>query len=135
MRRASWSALGAVSVGGALGAVARYGLSAAFPHGPGAFGWATFVINVGGCALIGMLMVAVTEVWKAHHLVRPFLGAGVLGGFTTFSAYVVDVQRALAAGAPRIALAYLAGTVIGALAAVHAGVRLARLAAREGRRP
>jgi CrcB protein len=123
--RVPWATLGAISVGGVLGALARHGLSG--PHAPGSFGWATFGINVSGCLLIGVLMVAITEVWQAHALVRPFLGVGVLGGFTTFSTYIVDVQRAAASGATHVAVAYLAGTMIAALAAVYAGDRLTRL--------
>jgi CrcB protein len=130
LRAVPWGTLAVISAGGVLGALARYGLSQAFPHQPPGAGWATFGINVAGCLLIGMLMVAVTEVWRAHRMVRPFLGVGVLGGFTTFSTYIVDIQRAVAAGAPRIALAYLAGTLVAALAAVHAGVHLARLLTR-----
>jgi CrcB protein len=127
LRRAPWSTLTVISCGGALGALTRYGLSGAFPHPAGSFGWATFATNVAGCLLIGILMVAVTEVWQVHRLVRPFLGVGVLGGFTTFSTYIVDIQQAVTAGAPRTALAYLAGTVVAALAAVYAGVHGARL--------
>lgn len=129
-RRALWPTLGVISAGGVLGSLARYGLSQAFSHPPGAFGWVTFAINVTGCLLIGVLMVAITEVWRVHALVRPFLGVGVLGGFTTFSTYVVDVQQAVTAGAPRTALAYLAATPVCALAAVYAGVHLARLRTR-----
>jgi len=137
-RPAPWAVLGAVSAGGAIGALARYGLTAAFPAGPGGFGWAVFAVNVAGCLLIGVLMVAITEVWRAHPLVRPFLGVGVLGGFTTFSAYVMDAHAALSAGAPRTALAYLAGTALAAPAAVAAGAWAMRLLARrltgQGRR-
>lgn len=134
LRRAPWSTLGVISAGGVLGALARYGLSVAFPHSPGSFAWATFAINVAGCALIGALMVAVTETWQAHRLVRPFLGVGVLGGFTTFSTYIVDIQHALAAGVPRTALTYLAGTVVTALAAVYLGAHSARLLTRPHRK-
>ncbi|NKZ09075.1 fluoride efflux transporter FluC [Actinomadura latina] len=126
LRQAPWETLGAISAGGVLGALARYGLSSAFPYGPGEFPWPVFWINVSGCLLIGALMVLITEVRRAHRLVRPFLGVGVLGGFTTFSTYTVDVQRAVAHGAPRIGLAYLALTLAAALAAVLAGVRLTR---------
>ncbi|MEU8341496.1 CrcB protein [Actinomadura meyerae] len=128
--RAPWGTLGAVSAGGVLGALARYGLSTAFPNGPGEFPWAVFWVNVSGCLLIGVLMVLITEVRQAHPLVRPFLGVGVLGGFTTFSTYAVDVQRAVEHGAPRVGLAYLALTLAAALAAVLAGVRLTRAFAR-----
>ncbi|WP_225877996.1 FluC/FEX family fluoride channel [Spongiactinospora rosea] len=125
-RKGEAATLGAVAAGGAAGAVARYALTAAFPHPPGTFAWATFGINVAGCLLIGVLMVLITEVRRAHPLVRPFLGVGVLGGFTTFSTYVADVREALAAGAPLTAAAYLAGTLVAALAAVTAGVLLTR---------
>ncbi|MFC4061928.1 CrcB family protein [Planomonospora corallina] len=108
-----------VAVGGVLGALARYGLVSAFPHPPGGFPWATFAVNVAGCALIGVLMVLITETWQAHRLVRPFLGVGVLGGFTTFSAYVADIAALAAAGAERTALLYLPATVAGAVTAVH----------------
>lgn len=124
--------LGVISAGGVLGSLGRYGLTVAFPHEPGAFGWATFWINVSGCLLIGVLMVLVTEVWEVHALVRPFLGIGVLGGFTTFSAYIVDIQEAVTAHAPRVALVYLGGTVTAALIAVYVGVRATRFLVRAG---
>ncbi|MFI0481196.1 fluoride efflux transporter FluC [Actinomadura sp. 9N215] len=130
LRRAPWETLAAVSAGGVLGALARYGLTTAFPYGPGDFPWAVFWINVSGCLLIGVLMVLITETWRAHRLVRPFLGVGILGGFTTFSTYAVDIQRAVDGGAPRVGLAYLALTLVAALAAVVAGTRLTRALAR-----
>ena len=125
-----WSVLAAISAGGVLGALGRYGLATAWPHRPGRFPWATFVTNVSGCLLIGVLMVLITEVWAAHRLLRPFLGVGVLGGYTTFSTYSVDIQQLVAAGAARAALAYLAGTLVAALAAGYAGIALTRLATR-----
>ncbi|WP_308198506.1 fluoride efflux transporter FluC [Actinomadura terrae] len=130
LRRAPWSTLGAISAGGIVGALSRYGLTDAFPYGPGDFPWPVFGINVGGCLLIGVLMVLITEVRRAHRLVRPFLGVGVLGGFTTFSTYVVDIQRAVDAEAAGTALGYLAATLVAALAATAAGLRLTRALAR-----
>ncbi len=112
-------ALGAVSVGGALGALARYGVGVVLPSP-----WATFGINVVGCLLIGVLLVLVVERGPAHPLVRPFLGTGVLGGFTTFSAYAVDVQLLL--DRPAAAAAYLVGTLVAALAATWFGVQATR---------
>lgn len=122
--------VGVVSAGGVLGASARYGLTIVWPNQPGQFPWATFVTNVSGCLLIGVLMVLVTEVWSAHRLVRPFLGVGVLGGYTTFSTYAVDVQQLVAAGAARTASLYLAGTLLAALVAVYAGLSLTRFVTR-----
>lgn len=107
-----------VALGGALGATARYGLSLWWPHQVGGFPWATFWTNVVGCAAIGVLMVVITEVWAAHRLARPFFGTGVLGGFTTFSTYAVDIQQMVDSGHPGTGFAYLAATLLAALAAV-----------------
>lgn len=115
--------LSVISAGGVFGSLARYGLGVAFPHGAAGFPWATFAVNVAGCGLIGVLMVCIDQL-GAHRLVRPFLGVGVLGGFTTFSTYVVEVQEAVTAGAARLALAYLGGTLAAALVAVLAGSAL-----------
>lgn len=111
----------AVAAGGALGALARYGVSVALPHPPGAFAWSTWLVNVSGCLLIGVLMTLIAQVWPRQRLLRPFWGVGVLGGYTTFSAYVLDAHQAISAGAPGTALAYLAGTLVAAVAAVWAG--------------
>lgn len=132
--RAPWGVLGSVAAGGVLGALARYGLATAWPHAGNGFPWATFVANVTGCLLIGALMVFITEVWSAHRLLRPFLGVGVLGGYTTFSTYTVEVQQLVAADAARTALAYLVATPVAALAAVYLAVALTRLVTRGRRR-
>ncbi|MET8233189.1 CrcB family protein [Micromonospora sp. NPDC005298] len=113
--------LATIAAGGVLGALARAGLQHLAPHAPTGFPWATFGVNLSGCLLIGVLMAALAHVGGGHPLVRPFLGVGVLGGFTTFSTYAVDVQQALVAGAPGTALAYLAATLVGALVAVGLG--------------
>ncbi|MBP2706471.1 CrcB family protein [Microbispora sp. RL4-1S] len=113
--------LAAISAGGVAGALGRYGISVALPHDPHAFAWSTFLINVSGCLLIGVLMVLIGDVWGGRRLLRPFLGVGVLGGYTTFSTYVVDVHQSLAAGETGMALAYLVSTLAGALTAVWAG--------------
>jgi CrcB protein len=128
LRRGRWSVLAAISAGGVLGALCRYGLNVAVPNRPDEFPWATFIINVSGCLLIGALMVLIADVWAGRRLLRPFLGVGVLGGYTTFSSYVVDTQHLLGAAAARTALAYLAGTLLAALAAVQLGAGLTRWA-------
>lgn len=107
-----------VAVGGGTGAAARYGTSLLWPTAPGAFPWTTLVVNAIGCAVIGVFMVVISNVWSAHRLVRPFFGTGVLGGFTTFSTYAVDIQHLVDDGHARTALAYLAATVLAAVAAV-----------------
>jgi fluoride exporter len=130
--RAPWSVLGVIALGGAIGALGRFGLATAWPNRAGQFPWATFVTNVSGCFLIGVLMVLITEVWSAHRLVRPFLGVGVLGGYTTFSTYTGEVQQLISAGAARTGLLYLGGTLVAALVAVYLGITLTRLLTRVG---
>ena len=128
------SVLAAISAGGALGALARQLVGEAWPTAPGAFQWGTFLINVGGSLLIGILM-AVLGLLPAHHrLVRPFLGVGILGGFTTFSTYAVQSHELVRSGHPVVAIVYLTGTVLAALLAVVAGVVLVRRVATAGRR-
>ncbi|WP_406860980.1 fluoride efflux transporter CrcB [Streptomyces sp. HUAS MG47] len=127
--RAQLPVVGAVAAGGALGAAARYAATVVWPTPSGAFPWTIFGVNVLGCAVIGVLMVLVTETAAVPHpLVRPFLGTGVLGGFTTFSTFALDVQRLMEAGETLRLLAYLAATPVAALAAVWAGTATARLA-------
>jgi CrcB protein len=128
--RPPWDITLVVGVGGALGSVARYVLAAAWPAPADGFPWATFVTNVSGCLLIGVLMVLIVEVWVAHRLVRPFLGVGVLGGFTTFSTYTVQSQQLLQADRALLALGYLLGTLLAALLAVDVGIVLTRLVTR-----
>ncbi|MFD0022916.1 fluoride efflux transporter CrcB [Streptomyces sp. NPDC058382] len=115
-----------VALGGAVGASARYGASLLWPTATGGFPWTTLVVNVIGCAVIGVFMVVITEVWPAHRLVRPFFGTGVLGGFTTFSTYAVDIERLVDGGRARSGLAYLGLTLLAALAAVWSAVWLTR---------
>lgn len=120
-----------VAAGGAAGALGRYAAGVAWPQAPGGFPWSTFAVNVAGCFAIGLLLAALTELGAVPHpMLRPFLGTGVLGGFTTFSAYAVEGERLLATGALGTASAYLAGTLVLALVAVQAGLSAARGAAR-----
>ncbi|MFE9464059.1 CrcB family protein [Streptomyces virginiae] len=125
--------LAAVAAGGAVGASARYGISLLWPAAPGAFPWATLWINAFGCALIGVLMVLISEGGRTapHPLLRPFAGVGVLGGFTTFSAYALDVSRLLDEGEARSALACAGLMPVVALGAVWAAASVTRLALRD----
>jgi CrcB protein len=116
--------LAAVATGGALGALARWGVAQALPHDGDRFPWSTFTVNVVGCFLIGIVMVLVVERWSHRPLARPFLGTGVLGGFTTFSTYAVDTRGLLAAGQPAVAASYVVGTLVLGLLAVAAALRL-----------
>ncbi|MDK1475460.1 CrcB family protein [Streptomyces sp. 549] len=129
-RRQRWRdetpVVAAVALGGGLGAAARYAATLWWPTPPGGFPYATLAVNVAGCALIGVLMVLVTDLWTTHRLVRPFVGTGVLGGFTTFSAYAENIEHLITGGHAAVALAYLALTLLAALAAVWTAALLTR---------
>ena len=112
--------VGLVAAGGVAGALARYGMGRAFPVAAGAFPGTTFAINVLGCLLIGVLI----SIVGTHPVWRPLLGTGVLGGFTTFSTYVVEAERLVHFGKTGTALLYLGGTLITALLATYAGHRI-----------
>jgi CrcB protein len=113
--------IGAVATGGALGAAARHLLVQAWPAGPAGFPVATFVINVGGCLAIGALLGV-----RRGPMSRAFLGTGVLGGFTTFSAYAVQSDVLWRTGRPAVAVGYVLATLVCALAAVRLGTLLVR---------
>ncbi|GAA3118333.1 CrcB family protein [Streptosporangium carneum] len=136
LRRSHGRVLAADATGGAAGAGARYGAALLWPTEPDAFPWTTLGVNVSGCLAIGILLVTLTEAWTAPAWVRPFLATGVLGGFTTFSTYCVDIERLVSGGRPEVGLGYLAVTALAALTAVTVGARGARrlLALRTARR-
>ncbi|GAA3506130.1 fluoride efflux transporter CrcB [Streptomyces prasinosporus] len=123
-----------VALGGGAGAAARYAASLGWPTPAAGFPWTTLWVNVLGCAVIGVFLVVVTEVRPVHPLVRPFFGTGVLGGFTTFSTYAVDVQGLLDDGRTAAGLTCLAATPLAALAAVWSAAAVTRRVLRR-RRP
>jgi CrcB protein len=116
-----------VAAGGALGSLGRWGVAELLPPAPRRFPVATFAVNVTGCLLIGVLLVLVLDVWPPRRLLRPFLAVGVLGGFTTFSAYAAESRALLADGVAPLGVAYLLGSLLAGLAAVWVGVTLTRV--------
>jgi len=120
-----WDVVLVVAVGGTLGGLARYGLNQLLPVSHG-FPWATFTENVLGCLLLGALMVWLVEARPPSRYTRPFLGIGVLGGFTTFSTYSVEIRALLTGGHPALAAVYAAGSLVAGLLATVAGIAAAR---------
>ena len=116
----------AVVIGGIAGTAMRIGLDALIPHSDAQFPWSTLIINIVGSFVLGLL---VARLWPAAPAwLRALLGAGLLGSFTTFSAFAVSLVTITRAGDPLLALAYL-------LASVAAGIGAAALGLRTGRRP
>ncbi|HEY6427324.1 MAG TPA: CrcB family protein [Acidimicrobiales bacterium] len=122
----SLSTLAAIFVGGALGTLARYLLTAYHAGGAGTFPWATLLVNFSGSLAIGVLVPVTEHVSHRAPTVRPFLMIGVLGGWTTYSTLAVDATLLLQHGDVASCLAYLAATVAGGLALVVAGHAIGR---------
>ena len=119
-----------VALSGAVGALARYGVSRLAPAAPGQFPWATFAVNVAGAALVGFVLVLLLERFPRSRLARPLVVTGFLGGFTTFSTLIVDAVLLVRDHRVPLAAAYLLGTTLAGLAAVGLGMAAGRLAVR-----
>ena len=116
------------ALGGALGALARWGVVTALPHAPGGWPWATLLVNITGCLLLGALTAALTARSPEPPWARPFLAVGVLGGYTTYSAFAVEVVELADAGAAVLAAGYVLVSVLGGVLAVAVGARAVRTA-------
>ena len=121
------------ALGGALGALARWGVAEALPRHDDGWPWATLVVNLAGCLLIGLLLATVLARSPAPAWARPLLAVGVLGGFTTYSTFAVDTVLLAGGGALVAAVGYVLASVLGGLLAVVAGLAAGRAATR-GRR-
>jgi fluoride exporter len=120
--------LGAIFVGGALGALARAGLEQGLTSSPGRWPWATFIVNVAGCLALGYLVTRLQERLPLSMYRRPFLGTGVCGGLTTFSTMQVELLRMLDAGRWGLAIAYATASVAAGFTAMALATNLVRRA-------
>lgn len=120
----TWT-LAQVALGGALGASGRYltGVAAARLMGHG-FPWGTLTVNIVGSFLMGALVVLLAHVNGMK--LAPFLMTGLLGGFTTFSAFSLDTVTLMERGQTGLALAYVAASVAVSLAALAVGLFVMR---------
>jgi len=113
----------AVSLGGILGANARYlvgvyvaeRLGTAFPYG-------TFLINVSGSLVIGFFLTLAAERFSIDPVWRLFFATGFLGAYTTFSSYTFEAAQLIRDGAYGLALLYLFGSVLAGMIGVFAGI-------------
>ena len=117
--------VGAVAVGGALGAVLRYTLGEIAGDGSG-FPWTTFAINVTGAFLLALL--PAFAVVRRSRLLAAALGPGLLGGYTTLSATSEQGRGLIDQGRPGLAAAYLLSTLAACLVAVAVASRWSRVA-------
>jgi len=115
------------AAGGAIGAAARYlaGIGAARILGFG-FPWGTLIVNVAGCLAMGLLIELFAQKYSATNELRTFLATGILGGFTTFSAFSLDFATLIERKQHIAAFAYF-GTSVGlSIIALFAGLAIVR---------
>ena len=120
----NWPALAAIFVGGGIGSVLRYAVTLGVTQrlGPG-FPWGTFTINIVGSFIIGIVSeLSQTRALGITPLVRVFLMTGVIGGFTTFSTFSLDIVTLASERAELLALLYGGGSVILGFLAAFAGI-------------
>jgi fluoride exporter len=114
----------AILAGGAVGALARAGVGEALPHGRGDWPWATFLVNLGGAALLAWLTTRLTEMVAPTRYWRLALGTGFCGALTTFSTFQVETIRLADDGFTGVAAGYAAASLAAGLA-VAAGATVA----------
>jgi CrcB protein len=126
--------VGAIAVGGALGAPARYGVAQVVHVAPDSFPWATFWTNVSGSLALGLVLVVLIERFPPSRYLRAFVATGFLGAYTTYSTFAVETDLLLKDGDVGIALAYVLASLGVGVAAAWAGMRAGRaLVGRSGR--
>ncbi len=118
--------LGLVALGGAVGSVLRYAVWLVMPQ-PGGWPLGTFAVNVAGAFALGFLLEALArrgpETPRGRR-VRLTLGTGLLGGFTTYSSFALELERLLSDGGAGVAVGYAAGTLVLGTGAALLGVML-----------
>jgi CrcB protein len=115
-----------VMTGGAIGAAARYGLARAIPSVSTGWPWPTFIANVAGGLLMGLLAAFIVRNGAVDENIRLFAGVGVLGGFTTFSAFSLEMAQMVERGELALAGGYALASVLLALLALFAGLLVGR---------
>ena len=115
------------ALGGAIGASLRYGVNVTSLKLFGAnFPWGTMFVNVVGSFVMGLLVALMAQAWTTSQDMRILLTTGILGGFTTFSAFSLDFAALWERKEHGLALVYAGGSVVLSLIAIFAGLWLAR---------
>ena len=117
-----------IALGGAIGSLGRYALSSQITHwmGPG-FPWGILIVNLVGCFIMGVIAELAALTWNMTPEVRAFLTTGILGGFTTFSAFALDTAVLTQKGDMTNALLYVGASVGGSLIALFFGLYVVRV--------
>lgn len=129
-RRAAPGVLAAILAGGLLGTLGRYGVGLALPTPAGGFPADTFVVNASGALVLGFLLAAMLERGHTAPHLRPFAATGLLGGWTTYSSFAVEVADLGRRGDLAQAAGYLACTLLAGVTASALGIALGRAGVR-----
>lgn len=119
--------LGAIALGGALGASARYGVAQVVHVAAGGFPWATFWTNLSGSFALGLVLALTLERFPPSRYLRPFVATGFLGAYTTYSTFAVETVLLVRAGHSGLAFAYAGASLVGGFAVAWAGIWAARV--------
>jgi CrcB protein len=133
--RIHWRSVAVIGAGGFVGGLARYGIGLAWVSPAGTFPWATFAINTSGAFVLSLLLVLVLEVLPPTTYLRPAIGTGFCGAYTTFSSVATATDQLAAHGHANLAALYVAASLFTGLAAASFGIVLGRsIAANQSRR-
>ena len=127
--RARAGVLVAIGLGGALGALARYGISRWIHVARDTFPWATFWTNIGGAFVLGLFLTVVIARFPERRYPRPFFAIGFLGAFTTFSTMAVETVTLIKDGEALLGIVYILVSIVAGLLVAFAGIVAGRAVA------
>lgn len=126
-RRPSATVVLAVGIGGALGTLARYQIGLAWTTPARGFPWATLAINISGALVLAIVATLVVERWPPTRHVRPLVGIGICGAYTTWATFMTETALLLRHGSTAVAVVYVLVTLGTGLMTTVGGIWLARL--------
>jgi CrcB protein len=133
MRRSEPDVVVAIAIGGALGALARYGVAEVISVAPHGFPWATFWTNISGAFVLALFLTFVVERLPPSRYLRPFFAVGFLGSYTTFSTLAVETVVLVKDGHVALGIGYTVASIAAGFVAAYFGIACARLTTREAR--
>jgi CrcB protein len=121
-----WPVVAVIALGGFAGGLTRYAIDHSWATTTGSFPWATFAINTSGAFALALLLAIAIEHFPTNRYLRPLLGTGFCGAYTTFSSVAVDTDRLSAHGHAGLAAVYVLANLFAGLSATLAGITLGR---------
>ena len=119
--------IAAIAAGGAIGALMRYGVNIAAVKALGhGFPYGTMAVNIAGSFAMGAIIIVFANIWQPSETMRVFIVTGLLGAFTTFSTFSLDVANLFERGEYLATATYLSASVILSIAALFAGMAIVK---------